>query len=90
MALSANTGEAIQFNDASGYNKWDGTQVQVQFVGNSYGYINLGGSNQMTVDAWGGNGYGNVDDGNAVTLIEADDFDPSVALDILAKEVTIT
>ena len=85
MALSANTGEAIQFNDASGYNKWDGTQVQVQFVGNSDGYINLGGSNQMTVDDWG-----SVDDGNAVTLIEADDFDPSVALDILAKEVTIT
>ncbi len=90
MTLSANTGEAIQFNDASGYAKFDGTQVQVQFVNNSNGYINLGGSNQMTVDNWGGNGFGNVDDGNAVTLIEADDFDPSVALDILAKEVTIT
>ena len=78
MTLSANKGEAIQFNDASSYNKWDETQVQVQFVGNSYGYINLGGSNQMTIDWWG-----TVDDGNAVTLIEADDFDPTDALAML-------
>ena len=49
--------------------------VQPHFV--SYGYL---------VTNWNDN----TDSGNAVAIVEAGDFDPSVALELLAKEVTIT
>ena len=75
MTLSNNSFEAVKFHDASSIGEG---RVMVQFDGNSNGYINLGGSNQMIVDHWN-----TVDVGNAVKIQEADVFDPSTALEII-------
>ena len=66
MSLSITAFEPIQFNDASSIEEG---RVQVQFVGNSNGYINLGGSAQMIVDGWS-----TKDAGNAVKIVEVADF----------------
>lgn len=75
MTLSNNSFEAVKFHDASA--RGEG-RVMVQFDGNSNGYINLGGSNQMIVDGWN-----TIDVGNAVKIVEVADFNPSTALEII-------
>lgn len=75
MTLSNNSFEAVKFHDASSQGEG---RVMVQFEGNNKGYINLGGSNQMVVDGWN-----TIDVGNAVKIVEAAEFDPSTALEII-------
>lgn len=77
MTLSNNSFEAVKFHDAS---SMGAGRVMVQFEGNSNGYINLGGSKQMIVDDWD-----DIDAGNAVKIVEAAEFDPSTALEIIRK-----
>ena len=51
--------------------------------------VNLGGSNQLTIDGWGGS-YGTVDAGNTYTLTEVGTFDPAEAIAVLDNACTIT
>ena len=75
-------GEAITLIDASAEGD---CRVLVQFKGNSNGYINLNGESNMDVCGWSF-----VDHGNAVAFIEAGDFDPTEALEMLNNVATIT
>ena len=47
--------------------------------------VNLGGSNQLTIDSWG-----TVDAGNTYTLTEVGTFDPAEAISVLDNSYTIT
>ncbi len=69
-------GDAIAFADASSI---ETGRVQVRFRDYSDAYINLGNQGQMTVDSWG-----TIDNGNAVLIAEAGDFDAAEAMAILA------
>lgn len=62
--------EPIQFADASIYKE---NAVRVYFNANKN--INVGGSNQITIDTWN-----SADDGSAYLIVEAADFDASEAL----------
>ncbi|MBR2638426.1 MAG: exo-alpha-sialidase [Bacteroidaceae bacterium] len=66
-------GDAIEFADAG-----DGERVRVNFKNIVNSYINLGGSNQMTIDGWH-----TMDEGNRVKFTEVDDFDPTAAIEML-------
>ena len=79
--LSAVSGDAIEFADAS---KEGVGRVRVNFKGIENSYINLGGSNQMTVDWWG-----TIDAGNAVQFLEVADFDATEALKLLNSKVEL-
>ena len=81
-SLIAGRGEAIEFADAS---KMGEGRVRVNFKGIADTYINIGGSNQMTIDLWS-----DVDAGNAVQFLEVGDFDPTEALAMLNNIATIT
>ncbi|MBQ2123855.1 MAG: hypothetical protein II200_07700, partial [Bacteroidaceae bacterium] len=61
--MSDEASESITF-----YKQDDGTFV-LQFTGNENGYINLGGSHQMTVDWWS-----TPDAGNKVTIMDCTDL----------------
>ena len=80
-SLIASRGEAIELADASAVGAG---RVRVNFKGYTNKYINLGGSMQMVI-----NEYSSVDAGNAVAFIEAGDFDPTEALEML-NNATIT
>lgn len=71
--LIAGRGDAIEFADAG-----DGERVRVNFKNIADSYINLGGSNQMTIDNWS-----TMDAGNKVKFVEAGDFDPTAAIEML-------
>ena len=71
--LVKGAGDALEFADAG-----DGERVRVNFKGIADSYINLGGSNQMTIDSWS-----TMDAGNKVKFVEAGDFDPTAAIDML-------
>ena len=79
--LSAVSGDAIEFADAS---KEGAGRVRVNFKGIENSYINLGGSNQMSVDWWG-----TIDAGNAVQFLEVADFDATEALNLLNSKVEL-
>ncbi len=69
-------GDAIALADASSVGAG---RVQVRFRDYSNAYINLGNQGQMIIDSWG-----TIDDGNAMLIAEAGDFDAAEALAILA------
>ena len=71
--LVKGAGDALEFADAG-----DGERVRVNFKGIADSYINLGGSNQMTIDSWS-----TMDVGNKVKFVEAGDFDPAAAIEML-------
>ena len=77
-SLVAGVADAIEFVDAS--MKGEG-RVQVRFRGFSDGYINLGAEKQITIDNWK-----TIDDGNAVLIAEAGDFDAAEALAFLSGD----
>ena len=81
-SLVAGIADAIEFVDASSVGA---NRVRVNFKGIANSYINLGGSNQMTVDSWG-----TIDVGNAVQFLESGDFDSSAALAMLQNVAEIT
>lgn len=68
-------GDAIALADASSI---ETGRVQVRFRDYSDAYINLGNQGQMTIDSWG-----TIDNGNAVLIAEAGDFDAAEAMAIL-------
>ncbi len=74
-SLVAGIAEPIELADAS---IMGDCRVRVNFKGYTDKYINLGGSNQMIIDSWSA-----IDAGNAVTFIEATEFDPTAALAML-------
>ena len=58
-------------------------------------FINVGGSNQLSIDGWGPGGtnsYGSADDGNSFTINEVSDvaFSPSEELMNKTNQVTVT
>lgn len=75
-SLVSFVGDAIEFADASSMGEG---RVQVRFKDIAKGYINLNNYGQMTIDGWN-----TVDEGNAVLIAEAGDFDATEALAILA------
>lgn len=84
--LVAGPADAIKFTDASS----QGTgRVLVSFKDLNDKHINLGGSNQMIIDGWG-DGYNEIDAGNAVKFVEVGDFDPTAALAMLTTQVEAT
>lgn len=70
-------GDAIAFADASSIEEG---RVQVRFKDFADAYINLDGQGNMLIDSWS-----TIDDGNAVLIAEAGDFDATEALAILAN-----
>ena len=72
--------EAVYFADASSFKA---RTVRVYF--NASKNINVGGSNQITIDTWA-----TADDGCAYLIAEAGDFDPTAALDIFSTTVNVT
>lgn len=70
-------GDAIALADASSI---ETGRVQMRFKDIEKGYINLNGNGVMTIDGWS-----TIDDGNAVVIAEAGDFDAAEALAILAN-----
>ena len=77
-------GEPIAFADAS--EKGD-NKVQVRFRDVAQRYINVGGSNQITIDWWS-----TIDEGNACELVQCNTltFDLDKALDIFNNGADIT
>lgn len=75
-SLVSFVGDAIEFADASSMGEG---RVQVRFKDIAKGYINLNNYGQMTIDGWN-----TVDEGNAVLIAEAGDFDAAEAMAILA------
>ena len=71
--LVSGPGDPLEFADAG-----DGERVRVNFKNIVNSYINLGGSNQMTIDGWS-----TMDEGNRVKFTEVGDFDPAEALEML-------
>ncbi len=76
-------GDAIQLNDASSKGE---NRRQFQFKGFNL-YVNVGGSNQMTIDGWD-----EVDEGNACEIVQYNllTFDLEEALDIFRNGADIT
>ncbi len=74
--------DAIAIADASSVGAG---RVQFRFRDVNNAYINLGGSNQMAVDWWG-----TIDEGNAVLVSEAGDFNAEKALAMLSNVCTVT
>ena len=74
--LDSFTGDALEFIDASTI----GTgRVQVHFRDYENTYINVNPQQGLIIDYWN-----TIDEGNAVLIVEADDFDAEEALAILA------
>ena len=84
--LVAGPADAIKFTDASSQGAG---RVLVSFKDLNDKHINLGGDNQMVIDGWG-DGYNEIDAGNAVKFVEAGDFDPAAALAMLSTQVEAT
>ena len=82
LTLVASVADAIEFADASSVGVG---RVRVNFRDVANSYINIGGSNQMEVNSWS-----TVDEGNAVAFVEAGDFDPATALEMLSNVVEVT
>ena len=80
--LVAGVADALALTDASSQGAG---RVRVNFRDVNNSYINLGGSNQMTVDWWG-----TIDGGNAVLFVERGDFDPTEALAMLSNVADVT
>ena len=76
--LVAAKGTPIQLNDATSEGA---NRMQIQYVGDADGYFNIGGSKQRDICDWSA-----IDHGNAVLFTEIADFDPTEALEMLAKE----
>ncbi len=74
--------DALAIADASSVGEG---RVQFRFRDVANAYINLGGSNQMSVDWWG-----TIDAGNAVLVSEAGDFNAEKALVMLSNICTVT
>ena len=79
--LVAGVADAITIADASMVGD---CRIQVHFKDYTDKYINLGGDKQMVIDSWS-----TIDAGNAVAFIEAGDFDPTEALEMLANNTAI-
>ena len=75
-SLVAGVADAIAFADASSMGEG---RVQVRFRDINNSYINLGAEKQITIDRWA-----TIDDGNAVLIAEAGDFDAAEALAFLS------
>ena len=73
--------DALAITDASSQGAG---RVQFRFRDVNNSYINLGGSNQMSVDWWG-----TIDGGNAVLVSEAGDFNAAEALAMLSKSMYV-
>lgn len=80
--LVAGPADALAIADASSQGAG---RVQFRFRDVNNSYINLGGSNQMSVDWWG-----TIDAGNAVLVSEAGDFNAAEALAMLSNVCTVT
>ena len=80
--LVAGVADALALTDASSQGEG---RVRVNFRDVNNSYINIGGSNQMTVDWWG-----TIDGGNAVLFVEAGEFDSSAALAMLSNVADVT
>ena len=80
--LVAGVADALALTDASSQGAG---RVRINFRDVNNSYINLGGSNQMTVDWWG-----TIDGGNAVLFVEAGEFDSSAALAMLSDVAEVT
>ena len=80
--LVAGPADALAIADASSQGAG---RVQFRFRDVNNSYINLGGSNQMSVDWWG-----TIDAGNAVLVSEAGDFNAAEALAMLTNVCTVT
>ena len=80
--LVAGVADALALTDASSQGEG---RVRINFRDVNNSYINLGGSNQMTVDWWG-----TIDGGNAVLFVEAGEFDSSAALAMLSNVADVT
>ena len=80
--LVAGVADALALTDASSQGEG---RVRINFRDVNNSYINLGGSNQMTVDWWG-----TIDGGNAVLFVERGDFDPTEALAMLSSSADVT
>ena len=80
--LVAGVADALALTDASSQGAG---RVRINFRDVNNSYINLGGSNQMTVDWWG-----TIDGGNAVLFVEAGEFDSSAALAMLSNVADVT
>lgn len=74
--LTVGTPDAIEFVDASSMGEG---RVLVRFRDYANANINIGGDYQMTIDRWS-----TIDEGNAVLIAEAGDFDATEALAMLA------
>ena len=74
--------DALALTDASSQGAG---RVRINFRDVNNSYINIGGSNQMTVDWWG-----TIDGGNAVLFVEAGEFDSSAALEMLSNVADVT
>ena len=81
-SLVEEAGDAIKFENAS---SMGAGRVLVSFKNHTDKYINIGGQKQMVIDGWG-DGYNEIDAGNAVKFVEAGDFDPKEALAMLAGD----
>lgn len=79
--LVAGPADALAIADASSQGAG---RVQFRFRDVENSYINLGGSKQMTVDWWG-----TIDEGNAVLVSEAGDFNAAEALAMLSKTMWV-
>ena len=79
--LVAGPADALAIADASSQGAG---RVQFRFRDVNNSYINLGGSNQMSVDWWG-----TIDAGNAVLVSEAGDFNAAEALAMLSKSMYV-
>ena len=82
----AGVADALNFTDASSQGAG---RVMVNFRDINNKYINLGGSNQMTINAWGA-AANEIDGGNSVLFVECGDFDPTEALAMLSNVATVT
>ena len=80
--LVAGVADALALTDASSQGAG---RVRINFRDVNNSYINIGGSNQMTVDWWG-----TIDGGNAVLFVECGDFNPTEALAMLSSSADVT
>ena len=72
-------GTPIKLNNATAEGAY---RMQIQYVGDTDGYFNIGGSNQRDICGWSA-----IDHGNAVLFTEVADFDPAAALAMLNEGV---
>ena len=80
--LVQGVGTPIKLNNATTEGAY---RMQIQYVGDTNGYFNIGGSNQRDICGWSA-----IDHGNAVLFTEVADFDPTEALAMLSNVATVT